>query len=48
MGIASRGQSQNNEAYTSQYLDHRVLTHPEHGPVLAARQNLRQPAATRG
>jgi len=43
VGIASRGQSQNNEAYTSQYVDHRVLTHPAHGLVLAARQNLSQP-----
>ena len=43
VGIAARGQSQNNEAYTSQYIDHRVLNHPEHGPVLAARQNLSQP-----
>jgi|GEM_PF-4204545 len=32
VGVASRGQSQNNEAYTSQYIDHRVLDHPEHGP----------------
>ena len=38
VGIAARGQSQNNEAYTSQYIDHRVLSHPDHGPVLAARQ----------
>ena len=43
VGIAARGQAQNNEAYTSQYIDHRVLTHPDHGPVLAARQNLSQP-----
>ncbi len=43
VGVASRGQSQNNEAYTSQYIDHRVLDHPEHGPVVMARQNLVQP-----
>ena len=43
VGIAARGQSQNNEAYTSQYIDHRVLEHPDHGPTLAARQNLSQP-----
>ena len=42
LGLAHRGQVQNNEAYTSQYIDHRVLEHPTLGPVLAARQNLAQ------
>lgn len=42
LGIASRGQVQNNEAYTSQYIDHRILDHAALGPVLAARQNLAQ------
>ena len=42
LGLAHRGQVQNNEAYTSQYIDHRVLEHPTFGAVLAARQNLAQ------
>ncbi|MEM7626227.1 MAG: cellobiose phosphorylase [Planctomycetota bacterium] len=42
LGLAGRGQVQNNEAYTSQYVDHRVLEHATFGPVLAARQNLAQ------
>lgn len=42
VGIASRGQIQNNEAYTSQYIDHRIEQHPAIGPVIMARQNLAQ------
>lgn len=42
VGIASRGQIQNNEAYTSQYIDQHGETHPEVGPVAMARQNLAQ------
>jgi len=40
VGLTSRGAARNNEAYTSQYLDHRPLTHPHCGTVLASRQNL--------
>ncbi|MBT3378438.1 MAG: hypothetical protein HN742_01770 [Lentisphaerae bacterium] len=32
-----------NEAYISQYVDHTVLEHPDHGYVLCARQNMPQP-----
>ncbi len=42
VGLAGRGQVQNNEAYTSQYLDHQVLDHAALGPVVMARQNLPQ------
>lgn len=42
IGLAGRGQVQNNEAYTSQYLDHQIFDHPTLGPVIATRQNLAQ------
>jgi len=29
-----------NEAYTSQYIDHKVFQHKKYGPVIASRQNL--------
>ncbi len=45
VGLAARGQVQNNEAYTSQYIDHQIATHPALGPVAMARQNLPQAAA---
>jgi len=42
VGLADRGQIQNNEAYTSQYLDHQIFDHDQFGPVIATRQNLAQ------
>ncbi|MEO0514055.1 MAG: hypothetical protein AAF086_02020, partial [Planctomycetota bacterium] len=42
VGFADRGQIQNNEAYTSQYLDHQIFDHETFGPVIATRQNLAQ------
>lgn len=42
VGIASRGQVQNNEAYTSQYIDHQIFDHDSLGPVIVSRQNLAQ------
>lgn len=42
VGLAGRGQVQNNEAYTSQYLDHQIFDHPEFGQWIATRQNLPQ------
>lgn len=40
VGLTSLGAARNNEAYTSQYIDHRPLDHPHFGKVLASRQNL--------
>ena len=40
VGLTSPGAARNNEAYVSQYLDHRPLDHPQFGKVLATRQNL--------
>jgi len=40
VGLTSQGAARNNEAYTSQYIDHRPLEHPQFGTVLASRQNL--------
>ena len=40
VGLTSQGAARNNEAYTSQYIDHRPLAHPRCGTVLASRQNL--------
>ena len=40
VGLASPGAARSNEAYTSQYIDHRALDHPRYGKVLASRQNL--------
>ena len=42
LGLASRGQVLNNEAYTSQYVGHQAFNHPRLGTVVAARQNLPQ------
>jgi cellobiose phosphorylase len=46
IGLAGRGQVRNNEAYTSQYLDHFAATHPEMGYLLMTRQNLPQAGGT--
>ena len=40
VGLTTPGAARTNEAYTSQYLDHRALDHPHFGKVLASRQNL--------
>lgn len=40
VGLTSQGAARNNEAYTSQYIDHRPLVHPRCGTVVASRQNL--------
>jgi cellobiose phosphorylase len=40
VGLSTPGAARNNEAYVSQYLDHRVLEHPDLGSVVATRQNL--------
>ena len=42
LGLASRGQVRNNELFTSQYLDHFSVEHPEVGHVVMTRQNLPQ------
>jgi cellobiose phosphorylase len=40
VGLTAPGAARNNESYTSQYIDHRALEHPEYGIVVASRQNL--------
>jgi len=40
VGLTTQGAARNNEAYASQYIDHRPLDHPRFGTVLASRQNL--------
>ena len=40
VGLTSPFGARNNEAYTSQYVDHRPLDHPRFGKVIASRQNL--------
>ena len=40
VGLTAPGAARNNEAYTSQYIDHRALNHSIFGKVLATRQNL--------
>ena len=40
IGLTSPGGARNNEAYTSQYIDHRALNHARFGKVLATRQNM--------
>ena len=40
VGLTAPGAARNNEAYTSQYIDHRALNHASFGKVLATRQNL--------
>ena len=42
IGLAARSFLANNEAYASQYVDHRVAYHARCGPVLMCRQNLAQ------
>jgi cellobiose phosphorylase len=42
LGLGGRGFLMGSEAYASQYLDHRVAGHPDFGPVVMSRQNLRQ------
>ena len=42
VGLGERGFLMNNEAYASQYIDHRVARHPRCGPVVLSRQNLAQ------
>jgi cellobiose phosphorylase len=46
VGLATRGQVRNNELFTSQYLDHKQLDHPEFGVALMTRQNLPQHGET--
>jgi cellobiose phosphorylase len=40
LALASYGAVRLNEFYVGQYLDHTALSHPEHGFVVASRQNL--------
>lgn len=42
VGLARAGVVRTNELYVSQYLDETPLDHPEHGTVVAVRQNLAQ------
>ena len=42
LGLGEPGFLANNEAYASQYLDHHIARHPDHGPILMGRQNLAQ------
>jgi cellobiose phosphorylase len=42
IGLGARGFLTNNEAYASQYIDHQIVRHPRHGPVVMCRQNLAQ------
>jgi cellobiose phosphorylase len=39
IGISHEGAVRLNEYFVSQYIDHNVLDHPDHGPVIASRQN---------
>lgn len=39
LALASYGAVRMNEFYVSQYIDHLPLTHPDHGVVIASRQN---------
>ncbi len=45
VGLAHEGLVRNNEKYVSQYLDHRVLSHADAGPVVMSRQALAQGGA---
>lgn len=40
VGLSNVGAVRINEAYTSQYIDHRALDHADYGKVVASRQNL--------
>jgi 1,2-beta-oligoglucan phosphorylase len=42
VGLADRGFVMGSEAYTSQYVDHHVETHPVFGPIVMSRQNQAQ------
>lgn len=42
LGLGERGFLMNNEAYASQYIDHHIASHSQHGPVVMSRQNLTQ------
>ncbi|WP_428938077.1 GH36-type glycosyl hydrolase domain-containing protein [Fontivita pretiosa] len=42
LALASRAQARNNPLYTSHYLDHLAMEHPQVGYVLMTRQNLAQ------
>lgn len=41
IGLTSPAAARNNESYTSQYIDHHPLDHPNFGKVIASRQNLK-------
>lgn len=43
LGLADKGAVRTNEAYMAQYIDHKVFSDPEKGPVVCSRQN--QPMA---
>ena len=45
IGLGNRGFVMRNEAYVSQYVDHRVVRHARCGPVVTSRQNLAQGTA---
>ena len=45
IGLGHRGFVMSNEAYVSQYVDHRVVRHARCGPVVTSRQNLAQGTA---
>ncbi len=45
LGLASTQGARSNEAYTSHYIDHTVVTQPQWGPVVLSRQNLIQEGA---
>ena len=42
LGLGSFGMVRSNESYTSQYIDHEPLKHPEFGFVMASRQGQKQ------
>ncbi len=45
LGLGERGFVLGNGAFASQYIDHHIARHPEHGPVVMSRQNLAQRGA---
>jgi cellobiose phosphorylase len=42
LGLGERGFVMGNEAYASQYIDHQIVEHATHGPVVMSRQALAQ------
>lgn len=42
LGLSDIGMVRNNEAYASQYIDHKIFADPERGYVVCSRQNLPQ------